>query len=96
MPIRIHINQHTIRKNRNRGENEPVISVKRGRTNTYCYSVEIGGPSTVVYRPDCPLSCGARVWIETTAPVMVDGVPLDTAAKIQRKEKGNEKKAQDV
>ena len=35
------------------------------------YEVEIKGPSKVVYSPDKPLSCGAKVWIETQAEVVV-------------------------
>jgi hypothetical protein len=33
--------------------------------------VAIHGSSKVVYSPDKPLSCGARVWIETQADVEV-------------------------
>jgi hypothetical protein len=33
--------------------------------------VEIKGPSKLVYSPDKPLSCGARVWVETEAEVEV-------------------------
>jgi hypothetical protein len=73
MPTRIHINQHKIRNNTTRGTNDPVVSIKKGRTNTYCHNVEILGPSKVVYRPCKPLSCGARVWIETDAPLVIDG-----------------------
>jgi hypothetical protein len=65
----IHVNQHVIRKNTKTGERNPVLSVKRGRTNTYASSVTIHGPSRVVYSPDCPLNCGARVWVETEAQV---------------------------
>jgi hypothetical protein len=77
MPIRIHINQHVIRANKKHDRQDPPITVKHGRKNTYCSSVEIHGPSKVVYSPCKPLSCGARLWIETTAPVVVDGAPLD-------------------
>ena len=31
--------------------------------------VIIDGPSKVIYSPDKPLSCGARVWIETRSEV---------------------------
>jgi hypothetical protein len=75
MPLtRIHINQHVIRRNKRDGTDEPPITVKRGRENTYCRSVEVLGPSRVVYAPARPLSCGARVWIETDAEVRLDGV----------------------
>jgi len=67
----IHINQHIIRRNKSNGYNEPVITVKTYKSNTYGHSVQIHGPSTVVYSPDKPLSCGARVWIETDAEVTV-------------------------
>ncbi len=70
---RIHVNQHKIRANRKHGTNEPVISIKTGKQNTYCHKVEILGPSTVVYSPCKPLSCGARVWIETKSDLVIDG-----------------------
>jgi len=73
MPIRIHVNQHVIRANAKHGTNEPVITIKRGKTNTYCHSVEILGPSKVVYSPCKPLSCGAKVWVETDADIVRDG-----------------------
>lgn len=71
---RIHVNQHIIRRNMKTGEREPVITVKQGRKNTYGHSVTIDGPSKVVYSPDKPLSCGAKVWIETEAEVSIDGL----------------------
>ena len=67
----IHVNQHKIRANKKNGTDEPVITVKKGRTNTYCHEVEILGPSRVAYGGnDKPLlSCGARVVIETESSV---------------------------
>ena len=69
MKKRIHINQHVIRANAKNGTNDPAITVKTYRNNYYAHRVEIGGASSVVYSPDKPLNCGARVWIETDAPV---------------------------
>jgi|TARA_R110000850_G_scaffold203477_1_gene329813 hypothetical protein len=69
---RIHINQNIIRRNQKTGERKPVISCKTYKENIYSNSVEILGPSKVVYSPDKPLSCGARVWIETTSEVIID------------------------
>jgi hypothetical protein len=68
---RIHVNMHKVRANKKHGTNEPVLTIKEGRTNTYCHEVDILGPSKLVYRPNKPLSCGARVWIETTAAVRI-------------------------
>jgi hypothetical protein len=65
----IHVNQHVIRKNSTTGERKPVLTVKTYKSNTYAHSVEIEGPCRVVYSPDKPLSCGAKVWIETTSTV---------------------------
>lgn len=65
----IHVNQHVIRSNKKKGEQQPVLTVKTGTENVYAHEVYIDGPSKVIYRPDKPLSCGARVWIETTGKV---------------------------
>ena len=76
MKKKININMHKIRANKKHGTNEPVITVKTYKTNTYGHEVEILGDSKVVYSPDKPLSCGARVWIETDAEVKIDGQAL--------------------
>lgn len=67
----IHVNQHVIRKNRTTGERNPTLTVKNRKTNTYAHSVEIHGPSKVVYSPDKPLSCGAVCWVETLNEVTI-------------------------
>lgn len=68
---RIHVNQHVIKANCKYGRRDPVLTVKVGKENTYCHEVSIAGPARVIYSPDKPLSCGAKVWIETTSPVTV-------------------------
>lgn len=68
---RIHINQHNIRSNKQNGLNLPVITVKTYNSNEYGHEVFIDGPSILVYSPDKPLSCGAKVWLETIADVRV-------------------------
>jgi hypothetical protein len=70
----IHVNQHVVKRNSKTGEREPCLTVKqRSKSNTYCHEVEIAGPSRVVYSPDKPLSCGAKVWIETESEVTFVG-----------------------
>ena len=71
MKKRIHVNQHVIRSNKKNRENKPVLTVKTYQDNTYGNEVNILGHSKVVYRPDKPLSCGAKVWIETDAEVVI-------------------------
>ena len=75
MKTRIHVNQHNIRANA-KGADLPVLTVKTYKENVKCNRVAVHGPSTVVYSPDKPLSCGAKVWIETEAEVTVDEVRL--------------------
>ena len=71
MKKRIHVNQHKIKSNNKYGQNEPVITVKTSKENIYGSTVTIDGASTVVYSPYKPLSCGAKVWIETDSKVRV-------------------------
>ena len=67
----IHINQHIIKRNAKTGEREPVITVKTYKDNTYGHEVYVDSPCKIVYSPDKPLSCGAKVWIETEGEVRV-------------------------
>jgi hypothetical protein len=65
----IHVNQHNIRANKD-GANRPVITCKTYKSNTYAHGVIIYGQdgleaARVIYSLDKPLSCGAKVWIET-------------------------------
>tara|TARA_R100001594_G_scaffold146532_1_gene198047 strand:+ start:60 stop:278 length:219 start_codon:yes stop_codon:yes gene_type:complete len=71
LKTRIHVNQHKIRSNKKNNLNEPVITVKTSKSNTYGHEVEVLGPSKVIYSPNKPLSCGARVWIETNSDVKI-------------------------
>jgi len=76
MKTKIHVNQHNIRSNKTKGTDLPVITVKQGRTNTYCNEVEILGPSRIIYSGSgCDtkalMGCGARVIIETESEVII-------------------------
>ncbi len=74
----IHVNQHVIKANnkiiRENPEDwkdnlDPPLTVKSYNTNDYCNSADIVVDgrvvASVVHSPQKPLSCGARVWIET-------------------------------
>ena len=71
MKTLIHVNQHVIKSNRKNEVEEPVLTVKTYKSNTYAHEVNIKGDSKVVYSPDKPLSCGAHVWIETQSEVEI-------------------------
>lgn len=77
MKTKIHINQHNIRANakgaglpvNGGGELLPVITVKdykQNRKTNEVWLVDDNGKciAKLVYRPDDPLACGAKVWIE--------------------------------
>lgn len=69
----IHVNQHNIRANA-KGAKLPVLTCKTYKSNDYADEVVIYGrdgkvAARIVYSPDKPLSCGARVWIETECEV---------------------------
>ena len=39
----IHVNQHVVKSNRKNGVNDPVLTVKTYKENTYAHEVEIKG-----------------------------------------------------
>ncbi len=70
MKTKIHVNQHVIRKNLKEKTRDPVLTVKTYKDNRYAHQALIKDAqgnvvAKVIYSPDKPLSCGARVWIET-------------------------------
>tara|TARA_R110000803_G_scaffold45085_2_gene95157 strand:+ start:300 stop:530 length:231 start_codon:yes stop_codon:yes gene_type:complete len=65
----LHVNQHNIRAN-SKGKDLPVLTVKDYKQNRKCNQALIKDAegnvvAKLIYRPDKPLSCGAKVWIET-------------------------------
>ena len=74
----IHVNQHVIKANAKNGENNPIFTIKQGGKNTYAHNVKVHGEMELVYSPDKPLSCGAKVWIETRGDIEVDGKKMST------------------
>ena len=66
----VHVNQHIIKRNSKKNEREPVLTCKTYKSNDYAHEALIYGQdgklaAKVIYSPDKPLSCGAKVWIET-------------------------------
>lgn len=70
----IHINRNVIQRNNKRDEHEPVIRVEDKGKVVYCMEVVIKGPSRMVYRPEKPRPCGAKLWIETDSEVDLIGI----------------------
>ena len=75
----VHVNQGNIRQNirRNADERLPVLRAQGDFETMYGDRVDIVSPDTgevlasIVYHPDHPLPCGARVWIETENDILV-------------------------
>ena len=78
---RIHVNQHVIKANAKSGDRNPVFTIKQGGKNTYATRVKVVGEMELVYSPDKPLSCGAKVWIETRGEIEL-GKPSDTKVSV--------------
>lgn len=69
----IHINRNIIQANAKHGKVDPVCRVEEDGIVRYCMEVTILGPSVMVYRPENPRPCGAKLWIETDADVQLIG-----------------------
>lgn len=65
----VHVDQATIRRNTKTGSNDPALIVRTYRGSTRAHTIKINGPCEIKHRPHKPLSCGARVWIETSSKV---------------------------
>ena len=68
---RIHVNQSNLRCRVNRTGKNPCYTVKHSGLTRWATEIEILGPSRLIERIDNPLSCGARLWIETTSEVLL-------------------------
>jgi len=66
---RLHVDKHVIASNLKHGTDLPPLTVQTSKGPHKARTVKINGPSEFFYRPEKPLSCGARAWIETHAEV---------------------------
>lgn len=64
---RLHVNQHRLR-----ARQPDPLTIRTYNEVRYAKKAAINGPSELVYRPDKPLSCGARLWMETTASIDIE------------------------
>ena len=71
----IHVNRNVIQRNAKNGTMNPVCRVEMAGEKKARYAMEviIDGPSKMVYNPKNPRKCGAKLWIETDAPVKLVG-----------------------
>jgi len=77
---RIYVNRNIIAANTKSGERTPPLVIMSKGRRINATSVRLEGIASVIYSPDHPLSCGARVWIQCDEPicrVVQDGSPAD-------------------
>lgn len=65
----IHINRNVIQQNAKRDVKLPVCRVQQGTKTRYgmevvLYDKDHNEVGRLIYRPDSPLKCGAKLWIE--------------------------------
>ena len=65
----VHVNQHMLKYNQKNHAEFPVLTVKHRGKTYYAHEVIYHDPSTTMYRPHKPLSCGAVCWVETEGNV---------------------------
>lgn len=70
----IHVGQRELKLNMEDGGDRPVLSIRESGEDgkekvTLCHEIKIG-PVRLVYRPDAPLSCGARIWLEAPSELV--------------------------
>ena len=68
---RIHVHQHRLAEARKGGENTTWVIQYKGKPY-YCHTWQSSGPLTGVNRMENPLSCGARLFLETTHEVIIN------------------------
>ena len=84
-----HVNQHVIKSNHKTGERKPVLTVKTYKSNDYAHEVVIydkqgNEVARVVYRPDNPLPCGAKVWLEVLGEIDLINRPASPGSSPSR------------
>lgn len=81
----INVNRNTIASNLKHGKRDPVIRIQKGSAKqiygheAVIYDRNGHEVGRVIYSPDKPLKCGARLWIEIDPDCRVE--PLDTFHK---------------
>ena len=69
---RVTVNRNVVASNKKHGTHKPEISVQTSKGVTKCYSVLFNEAHLIQKEPHQKgLSCGATIWIQTTAPILV-------------------------
>jgi hypothetical protein len=66
----IHVNRNVIAANAKHGRNDPAIIIRQGKKTQNAFHVRVTGAVEFLQNGE-QLSCGARVWMETTGKVEI-------------------------
>ena len=73
----IHVSQERIRSNKRKilkgNPPEPVLTVETFDGLTYGFEILFKADSKIVYSPLAARKGGAKVWVETEGPIIIDG-----------------------
>lgn len=77
---RLHVDRKVMALNAKHNRTDPPITIQTSKGALKVSHAQINGPSALIYSPDKPLSCGAKLWVETDAEVEVW---LETDAEVE-------------
>jgi hypothetical protein len=71
---RLHVDKQIIARNRKEGRDDPTLTIQTSKGSFKASVVLVDGPCKFIQAGPAsgrkPLSCGARVWVETRAKVV--------------------------
>jgi hypothetical protein len=71
--VRVTVNRHIVKANEKHGRSDPPFSILRsGQPVERAKRIKLIGDPELVYRPEKPLKCGARVWLEAKDVEVMD------------------------
>jgi hypothetical protein len=81
----LHVNRNVLQSNAKHDTCEPPIRLQEGSQVSYAHEVELLDDAgrvvlTFIYRPDAPLPCGGKLWIETELECRVKVWPAEAGA----------------
>jgi hypothetical protein len=66
----LHVNRNVLQSNAKHGANEPPLRLQEGSRVSYAHEIDVVDENgrvvlSFIYRPEAPLPCGGKLWIET-------------------------------
>ena len=79
----LHVNRNVLQSNAKHGANEPPIRLQEGSQVSYAHEIDMVDENgrvvlSFIYRPNDPLPCGGKLWIETDLECRLKMQPTET------------------